>query len=76
MEIKKPYNPYQEQAYRLAYSTDTRKRAKATHYVVKYLNETLTNPTSYALSQISLKEFRMMSRFTDKTQLRIVGVGK
>lgn len=72
-EIEKPYNEYAAMNYRLAYSTNTTKRvkAKSDYFVVKYKNETLTNPTNYALAQVSIKEFRMMSQFTNKELLTI-----
>ena len=48
-------------------------RPKSTHWVVKYGDKVLTNPATYALAQISIKEFRMMGQFLDKSKLRIVG---
>lgn len=48
MSIKKPYNEYASMNYKLAYSTDSSKKIKATHYVCMYGNRVLTTPMSYA----------------------------
>jgi hypothetical protein len=53
---------------------NVRQRPKSTHWVVKYGDKVLTNPATYALAQISIKEFRMMGQFSDKSKLRIVGI--
>lgn len=71
-EIIKPYNEYATMHYKLAYSTDTRKRVKATHYCCYYGDRCLTNPTSYALCQENLKQYKMMGvQFPDKTKFSI-----
>jgi hypothetical protein len=51
-----------------------RQHPKSTHWIVKYGDKVLTRPATYALAQISIKEFRMMGQFSDKTKLRIVGI--
>jgi hypothetical protein len=53
---------------------NVKQRPKSTHWVVKYGDKVLTNPATYALAQISIKEFRMMGQFSDKSKLRIVGI--
>jgi hypothetical protein len=53
---------------------NVKQQPKSTHWVVKYGDKVLTNPATYALAQISIKEFRMMGQFSDKSKLRIVGV--
>jgi hypothetical protein len=53
---------------------NVKQRPKSTHWIVKYGDKVLTNPATYALAQISIKEFRMMGQFSDKSKLRIVGI--
>lgn len=71
-KINKPFNEFQQMNYRIAYSTDTRVKTKATHYVVKYGDRALCNPTTYALCQENLKQFKMMGvQFPDKSKFSI-----
>ena len=67
------YNAWQTLSYTAKYGSP-KPKVKHTHWVVTYNGRILTKPTSYALSQVELKQFKQMGlTYPDKNKFKIIG---
>jgi len=64
------FNDYQSLEYRARYG-NTKPKEKVTHWCVFYKDKAITMPSSYAIAQGQIKNFKVQGKVYNKTMLKI-----